>query len=146
MMNKFQGWDLIDKLPEGWVVDQKTGSPLHGYVFVTNGKNVIAGQKRALLRVMKPQRELPLDVLFSVPVPQDAESISEKTKPEFIFNATQARTVNELARQRFKEQLLNDILVDLQICEIEGWGKLDYIRELKSMICSLGKGRLLIGA
>lgn len=53
-----------------------------------------------------------------------------------------AKTVNDLARAKFKEKLLLDIVVDLTICEIEGWPKVDYLNELKDLINNLGKGEL----
>ena len=48
-----------------------------------------------------------------------------------------AKSVNRLARDRFKEQILKDILFDLTVCEIEGWDKLEYITELKKLINSI---------
>ena len=46
--------------------------------------------------------------------------------------------LNRLARERMKQRLLNDILVDLQVCELEGWNKLEYIAELRDMLNTLG--------
>lgn len=37
-----------------------------------------------------------------------------------------------------KYRLLADISLDLVICELEGWDKLEYLNELKSMINELG--------
>lgn len=39
-----------------------------------------------------------------------------------------------------KYRLLADISLDLVICELEGWDKLEYLSELKSMIDDLGGG------
>ena len=44
------------------------------------------------------------------------------------------KSVNCLARKKFEEKMLNDILVDLMVCEIEGWDKTEYIKELKNLI------------
>ena len=52
-MKKYKDWDLVDELPEGWKIDKTAGSPLNGYEFITNGKSVLNGQKRALLKVGK---------------------------------------------------------------------------------------------
>ena len=49
-MNKFRGWTLYEEMPEGWVIDKTCGSPLTHYVFITNGKSILNGGKRALLR------------------------------------------------------------------------------------------------
>ena len=46
--------------------------------------------------------------------------------------------LNRLARERMKQRLLNDILVDLQVCELDGWNKLEYIAELRDMLNTLG--------
>lgn len=48
-------WDILDDMPEGWVVDKTSGSPVYGCVFITNGRSPLNGQKRALLRVVPPQ-------------------------------------------------------------------------------------------
>lgn len=48
-----------------------------------------------------------------------------------------ARALNRLARERMKQRLLADVLVDLTICDIEGWDKRDYIRELCELIGGL---------
>ena len=52
-MKRYKYWDLLDELPEGWKIDKTVGSPLTGYEFITNGKSVLNGQKRALLKVGK---------------------------------------------------------------------------------------------
>lgn len=51
----YRWWELLEKMPAGWKVDKTCGSPLCNYVFVTNGKSVVYGQKRALLRVNNEQ-------------------------------------------------------------------------------------------
>lgn len=45
---------------------------------------------------------------------------------------------NRFARETMKYRLLRDIRVDLQICELEGWSKTEYLDELKEMINQLG--------
>ena len=50
-MERYLYWDVFDEMPEGWVVDKKTGPPKGGMVFITNGKSPLKGQKRALLRI-----------------------------------------------------------------------------------------------
>ena len=49
--NKYRWWDILDDLPEGWVIDTTAGSPAPNTVFITNGKSPLKGQKRALLKV-----------------------------------------------------------------------------------------------
>ena len=48
------------------------------------------------------------------------------------------KALNRLAREQIKLRLLADIRFDLAVCEIEGWNKLEYLNELKSMINELG--------
>ena len=134
-MNTYKGWELLETMPEGWKLDKTAGSPLLGYSFVTNGKSVLNGQLRALLRVVQPQMQICYEEQ-SKPIPP--QGINKEKEPSQIIDAKYPRTVNELAREKFKRNLLNDILVDLTICEIEGWCKSEYIKELKDLICSLG--------
>lgn len=51
-----------------------------------------------------------------------------------LFTAKEARAVNDYARQEMIRRLLADILLDLTICEIEGWDKKEYIRMLQGEI------------
>lgn len=140
-MEAYNGWQLLDKIPDGWQIDKAAGSPLHGYEFVTNGKSVLKGQKRALLRVLEPQRLL--FHLDSPPSPSKVSEEKEEPKPVQVVDACYVRTVNELARQRFKLRLLADIRCDLMICEIEGWAKMEYIKELRKLLNDMGKPDLI---
>lgn len=47
--------------------------------------------------------------------------------------------MNDLARHATILRLLNDIRVDMEICEIEGWSKTEYINMLRKMLNSIGK-------
>lgn len=141
-MNTYNGWQLLETMPDGWQIDKSAGSPLHGYVFVTNGKSVLNGQKRALLLVLPRQKQLPFSDGSSQA--HTLNRVAEpETKPQQVIDAGYVRTVNELARQRFKLRLLADIRCDLMICEIEGWAKMDYIRELRKLLNEMGKPDLI---
>ena len=89
------------------------------------------GQKRALLKVQAKQdiniskNEIPKVNHFI-----EANENIEKTETQ-IFPV---KTVNDLARLKFKEQLLKEIMFDLMVCEIENWDKKEYINELKKML------------
>lgn len=48
------------------------------------------------------------------------------------------KALNDLARHRMIHRVLADIRIDLEICEIEGWDKLEYIRTLQKEIGDLG--------
>ncbi len=49
-----------------------------------------------------------------------------------------ARALNDLARHQQIARLYQDILIDLYICEVEGWDKMEYINMLKDLINSFG--------
>lgn len=50
------------------------------------------------------------------------------------------RAFNRLAREKMKLRLLADIRMDLMVCELEGWGKLEYLDELLALVQELKKG------
>jgi len=139
-MSKYRDWELLEKLPEGWKIDKTAGSPVHGYDFCTNGKSVFNGQKRALVKVIDKENIVIESECKNIEV-QNNESKKSKEK---IIDVHCVRAVNELARKKFEERILNDILVDLMICEIEGWGKEKYINELKKLIVGLLNNKTII--
>ena len=47
-----------------------------------------------------------------------------------------ARALNDLARHTAIVRILNDIRMDMEICEIEGWDKMEYINMLKQLLNS----------
>lgn len=125
-------WPMLDELPPGWRFDKTAGSPVHGYVFATNGKSVINGQKRALVRVVRE-----CEPLFNPAAPAAVEPPT--VEPAVHIEPAPPRLVNELARKQFELRMLADIRFDLSVCEIEGWSKKEYINELCEMLKSLGK-------
>ena len=134
-MNTYRDWQLFEEMPKNYQFDKTAGSPLCGYEFASDGKSILNGGKRVLVRVLQPQKKL-----FSDEYKVASSRMEQPTKasPE-VIDANYVRTVNELARQKFKHKLLNDIMVDLTVCEIEGWSKMEYISELKRLINSIGK-------
>ena len=136
MVDKYKGWDLLEELPQGWAIDKTAGTPLNGYVFITNGKSVLNGQERALLKVNKNIAVQNFKTEnTNINLEKNIKKINSKDK---IIDKKTANTANELARKKFQEKLLQDIRVDLMICEIEGWDKLEYIQEIKNLINSIG--------
>ena len=129
----FRDWEVYEALPKGWKIDMATGSPLHGFDFCTNGKSVLNGGKRALVRSIR--KETPR-IEFIEPVPKNLknETIIAENDNNYIFHA---KTVNDLARLKFKEHLLKEIMFDLMVCEIEGWDKKEYIKEIRNLINSI---------
>ena len=47
-----------------------------------------------------------------------------------------AKALNDLARHRMILKVLADIRMDLDICEMEGWDKAEYINQLKDLLNS----------
>ena len=45
--------------------------------------------------------------------------------------------LNQLAREQMKHKLLTDIMVDMTICELEGWDKTEYLKDLINLLNSL---------
>ena len=128
-MDKYKYWDILEELPDGWIVDKTAGSPAPNTVFITNGKSVLNGQKRALLRVGTKQVDVSLKNEKQV-----IESPRQQVEEKIEIVAFPAKTVNDLARLKFKEQLLKEIIFDLMVCEIENWDKKEYINELKRLL------------
>ena len=136
-MESYKGWPLLETLPDGWRIDATAGSPLHGYAFAINGESFLSPlRERALVRTINPQRHLPL--VEPRKIKEDSGEAPRPSPPAEI-DPIYARTANELARKKFTEKILLDVLVDLTICEIEGWNKLEYLDELKSLINGIGR-------
>jgi hypothetical protein len=133
-MEEYKGWPCYEEIPEGWWIDKNAGSPLHGYEFIINGSSLKGGE-RALVRVYKPALRVCTPELDTG---KPEEKKTEESKPVQVIDENYTRTVNELARKKFEQKLLADIRVDLMVCEIEGWNKLEYLEELKSLINGLG--------
>lgn len=122
-------WDILENIPKDWIIDNTVGSPIKNTVFITNGKSVFNGQKRALLRVKSEIKET------------QAHTETKPNKEKEVIESVDiiefpAKKVNELARKRFLEQILKDIMFDLTVCEIEGWDKKEYIKEIRKLINS----------
>ena len=127
----FRGWEVYEVLPMGWKIDNSCGSPLHGFDFCNDGKSVLNGGKRALVRSIRkgtPRIE------FVEPIKQTKVVEKFEAKEDFVFPA---KTVNILARKKFQEYLLKEITFDLMVCEIEGWDKKEYIKEIRNLINSI---------
>ena len=127
-MEKYRDWNILESLPDGWVIDNTAGSPAPNTVFITNGKSVLNGQKRALLKVNAKR-----DVYISK---NEIKQVVEKQKATENIPFP-AKTVNTLARKKFQELLLKEIHFDLMVCEIEGWNKTEYIKELQKLLNSI---------
>jgi len=118
---------IFERLPDGWRIDKTCGSPIHGYVYCTNGKSVFNGGERGLVRVLHGGKQLEL----KSPVEKQIQVVQDQKTP-----APQL-LVNRLAREQLKAQLLADILIDMEISKLEGWPVIEYLDELIELINSL---------
>ena len=129
----FHDWEVYEVLPKGWKIDKSCGSPLTGFDFCTNGKSILNGGKRALVKSIRKGTP-------RIKFVQHEPTVSQR-KPIIVENNTDykfpAKTVNTLARKKFQEQLLKEITFDLMVCEIEGWDKKEYIKEIRNLINSI---------
>ena len=53
------------------------------------------------------------------------------------------KALNDLARHRMIHRILADIRIDMEVCEIEGWDKLEYLRTLQKEIGGLGSAYII---
>lgn len=47
--------------------------------------------------------------------------------------------LNRAAREQLKQRLLADVLMDMRICELEGWDRVEFIDELIKLLTALRK-------
>ena len=58
----------------------------------------------------------------------------KKSRTMIIEDEDTRIALNVLARHQTIYNLYRDILVDMMVCEIEGWDKLAYLKSLKGVI------------
>jgi hypothetical protein len=123
--------ERFDALPDGWKLDSSWGSPEHGWKPICNGKSLLNGGRKGLLKVKKPTVKESLTV---APPSLHAEMESERAELTEAERKIAAKVTNDLARAKFKEKLLQELMVDLMVCKIEGWSITEYISDLKTLI------------
>lgn len=130
-MSKYMNWGLYDKPPEGFSIDKHTGSPLSGYDFYTNGRSILNGGIRILVKASG----VPVDSM-AVNHPPARESVPKGKEPKEdpITSWEVRQRVNAFARESFKVKLLQEIEFDLMVCKLEGWSMESYVCELKRLI------------
>ena len=61
-MVKYKEWDVVDEMPEGWIVMPATPTPVHWGIPICNGKSILSGQReKALLRTFDGMKSLGCD-------------------------------------------------------------------------------------
>jgi hypothetical protein len=94
-----------------------------------------------LLRVIDRQKSIHFDfcdVKTESPPPAEIKNATAETKKKPVFyDKDCAKKFNRLAREKMKQNILSDILIDLTVCEIEGFDKKEYIKEIQILINSI---------
>lgn len=58
---------------------------------------------------------------------------------EFVPDTSEIRyKLQQEARLAMICKLENDILADMMVCDIEGWDKMEYIRQIRNVVNSYG--------
>lgn len=134
-MNKLEPryYEHFETMPDGWSIDKTWGSPEYGWQPIHNGRSVLNGGRKGLLRVKPTAKHAKDEVTVAVAV---ATVATKERLQDLSVDEVQAiaETTNRLARERFKEWLLKELLFDLQVCRIEGWDFKQYVTELKMLI------------
>ncbi len=130
-MNKYMGWVLYDEPSEGFSIDRHTGSPLSGYDFYTNGRSILNGGIRILVKASGA----PVDSM-TANHPPARESVPKGKEPKEgpMISREVRQRVNAFARESFKVKLLQEIEFDLLVCRLEGWNMESYVCEIKGLI------------
>lgn len=98
-------WVIYEKLPEGFSIEISSESPPHGYVFISDGKSVLSGGVRALMK-LEPKNARIVDKPFD-----NRGDSSQPTVPISVIvdGITSASVANEALRaagmleRRFRE-------------------------------------------
>ena len=116
-MDVYRHWSVLDHIPDGWVIDRYAGSPLHGHVFITNGESILSGKQiralapelSALLYCKRNQQPKPQDEpSIQLPLPEPKPE-PEPEPPRQLIDDEYRLTMNNLARKKTQEKLLQDI-------------------------------------
>jgi len=128
--NTFPHLQRFEKMPEGWRYDTTFGSPVSGYAPICNGKSMLNGGRKGLLRRQKSNSQPIVGSCVKIPTKIKLPK-TELTDEE---KKAAAKATNDLARAKFKEKLFQDLLFDLNVCKIEGWCIEEYVTDLKTLI------------
>ena len=129
LLKEIRQMQKFDEMPEGWKLDTTWGSPEHGWTPICNGKSILNGGLKGLLRLNKQAIQEPVSAsTVSISIPEVKRELTKEEAKEV------ALAMNKLAREKFKEKLMQEILFDLSVCKIEGWPIKQYVNDLKNLI------------
>ena len=130
-------WRVLDSMPVGWAfVENGSMWEPRGYKTAANGLSRLhKDHQSAMVRMdgfeAHERCGSPAQLDLSIPKPK-----ATKPKEHRDYSAR----FNRLAREKFKEKLLQEVQFDLMVCKIEGWKQSEYIDELRDLINSIGAG------
>jgi hypothetical protein len=55
-------------------------------------------------------------------------------KSSYKFEGNIALRLNDLHREQMKRKILADILIDMEVCRLEGWDIMQYPTELRELM------------
>ena len=62
---KYRWWDILDDIPEGWLIDKTAGAPAPNTVFITNGKSPL--NDRIIYFLFNPKKlETSFTIIFAI--------------------------------------------------------------------------------
>lgn len=105
-MKLYKGYNVYDKIPEGWRELKSVGTPVHGYVYIYNGIPPIKGGIIGLTHITNlPTKN---KQIFENQQRSNKDIIENKEKKQmltaggknFVFEASQAKIVNSIARKK----------------------------------------------
>lgn len=139
-------WDVYTDIPEGWQIrgDGFQAPPhptprTHFYMLISNGLSKLnplyAG---GLLEVEKPA-PLPSDDGWCTQL-KWVEPVAISKTETTTQDPEAPKAMNEACRLKAAENLLRDLLIDAQVCTLEGWDFRGYVAYLKSLIEGIEEG------
>ncbi len=129
---------VFENIPAGWSkLSGATTAPI-GYLFISNGKSRFSKEYRCGLVKDNTQREFKreIDGISKIAITSNRKE-NEPVKKSGVCFADEPNLpekLNTLAREEMKLRLLQDIQMDICVCQIEGIDYKSYLMELKAEI------------
>lgn len=135
------GWPVFQKIPPGWRELAGAATAPCGYELICNGKSRFSPDYKVALVEQKRTKGEKEDttIPFSVQPARGKETEEEThaTKTSGVCFSDEPglpKKLNQLSIEQMKLRLLQDIQMDITICQLEGWPYKDYLLGLQSEI------------
>jgi hypothetical protein len=100
--------ERFDALPDGWKLDRTWGSPEYGYAPICNGKSLLNGGRKGLLKVEKPTVKESLTVAITPPEPELERIDLTPSEIKVAYDDTGSIILTQSERQEVREMVLQD--------------------------------------